>query len=41
MKRQEFIEAITELKAMTSSLELTIDTLRQTIRSQNSTIASL
>ena len=30
MERQEFIDTITELKAMISSLKLTIDTLRQT-----------
>lgn len=35
------IYTITELKAMTSSLKLTIDTLCQTISSQNTTIASL
>lgn len=38
MERQEFIDTITELKAMISSLK---DTLRQTISSQNATIASL
>lgn len=31
MERQDFINTITELKAMISSLKLTIDTLRQTI----------
>ena len=48
MERQDFINTITELKAMIgslkltiSSLKLTIDTLRQTINSQNATIASL
>ena len=41
MERQDFINTITELKAMTGSLKLTIDTLRQTINSQNATIASL
>ena len=48
MERQDFINTITELKAMIgslkltiSSLKLTIDTLRQTISSQNATIASL
>ena len=41
MERQDFINTITELKAMISSLKLTIDTLRQTICSQNITIASL
>ncbi len=35
MERQEFIDTITELKTMISSLKLTIDTLRQTINSQN------
>ena len=47
MERQDFINTITELKAMIgslkltiSSLKLTIDTLRQTISSQNATIAS-
>ena len=40
MERQDFINTITELKAMISSFELTIDTLRQTISSQNATIAS-
>lgn len=33
MERQDFINTITELKAMISSLKLTIDTLRQTINS--------
>ena len=48
MERQDFVNTITELKAMIcslkltiSSLKLTIDTLRQTINSQNATIASL
>ena len=48
MERQDFINTITELKAMIGSLKLTIgslkltiDTLRQTINSQNATIASL
>ena len=41
MERQDFINTITEFKAMISSLKLTIDTLRQTISSHNSTIASL
>lgn len=41
MERQDFINTITELKAMISSLKLTIDTLRQMINSQNATIASL
>ena len=48
MERQDFINTITELKAMISSLKstianlrLTIDTLRQTINLQNATIASL
>lgn len=41
MERQDFINTITELKAMIASLKLTIDTLRWTISSQNSTIASL
>ena len=48
MERQDFINTITELKAMIgslkltiSSLKLTIDTLRQTINSQNATTASL
>lgn len=41
MERQDFINTITELKAMISSLKLTIDTLRKTINSQNATIASL
>lgn len=36
MERQEFIDTRTELKAMISSLKLTIDTLRQTINSQMS-----
>lgn len=40
MERQDFINTITELKAMISSLKL-IDTLHQTINSQNATIASL
>ena len=35
MERQAFVNTITELKAMISSLKLTIDTLRQTINSQN------
>lgn len=41
MERQDFVNTITELKAMISGLKLTIDTLRKTINSQNSTIASL
>ena len=41
MERQDFINTITELKAMIGSLKLTIDTLRQTINSQKATIASL
>lgn len=41
MERQDFINTITELKAMISSPKLTIDTLRQTINLQNATIASL
>lgn len=40
MERQDFINTITELKAMISSPKL-IDTLRQTINLQNATIASL
>lgn len=32
MERQDFVNTITELKAMVSSLKLTIDTLRQTIK---------
>ena len=39
MERQDFINTITELKAMISSFELTIDTLRQTINSQNATMS--
>lgn len=41
MERQDFINTIMELKAMIAGLKLTIDTLRQTISSQNATIASL
>ena len=41
MERQDFINTITELKTMISSLRLTIDTLRQTINSLNATIALL
>ena len=41
MERQDFINSITELKAMIGSLKLTIGTLRQTINSQSATIASL
>ena len=36
MERQDFINTITELKAMIGSLKLTIDKLRQKINSQNS-----
>ena len=35
MERQDFINTIKELKSMINSLKLTIDTLRQTINSQN------
>lgn len=41
MERQDFINTITDLKAMIESLKLTIDTLRQTIISQNAANASL
>lgn len=41
MEIQEYIDTITELKAMISCLKLSIDTLRQTICSQNAMIASL
>ena len=41
MEKQEYIDTITELKAMISSLKLTIEALRQTISSHNATIASL